>query len=40
MHRGMMLEAKNAIDDNADSFAHTKWGRNHWWKASFEGGAR
>jgi hypothetical protein len=36
----MYLKAENAIDENADSFAHTKWGRNHWWKARFEKGAR
>lgn len=39
-HRGMMLEAANAIDDNADSFAHTRMGRGHWWKANFTGGSR
>ena len=40
MHRGWMLEAKNAIDDDAASFSHTRMGRGHWWTASFEGGPR
>jgi hypothetical protein len=38
-HRGWWLEAKNAIDDNQDSFAHTRMGRGHWWRANFEGGS-
>lgn len=38
MHKGMMLLASNAIDANINSFAHTRMGRGHWWKASFTGG--
>lgn len=37
-HRGMMLEAKNAVDTNPDSFAHTRMGKGHWWYAQFSDG--
>jgi hypothetical protein len=40
MHSGMMLEAGNAIDTNINSFAHTRMGRGHWWRANFTGGLR
>jgi len=36
----MMLKASNAIDENINSFAHTRMGRGHWWKANFTGGLR
>jgi hypothetical protein len=36
--KGMMLEAKNAIDGNANTMAHTRMGRGHWWYAQFTDG--
>jgi len=36
--KGKKLEAKYAIDGDANTMAHTRMGRGHWWSASFKGG--
>jgi hypothetical protein len=33
-----MLTADKALDDDANTFAHTEMGRGHWWMAAFTNG--